>query len=191
MSTNTFNEYDHRLHQDECSVIARNLQDKSVLDYNTWNHVPTHKNECSSETTKINQFASDNYMTIKDGFGMTGGCTVDADSKLRNDAQWVSDRHKTQLHPRIFQSVPGLRRGGLISEVEGPLQQGIDTWADRPCNVLSEVSLLSYTQMPMISCLKENIQNPNHLVEPWTRGGEFTRDVGKHNCNVYDSKLTK
>ena len=31
----------------------------------------------------------------------------------------------------------------------------------------------------MVKCLKDNIQNPNHVVPTWTWGGEPTRDALK------------
>jgi hypothetical protein len=75
----------------------------------------------------------------------------------------------------VFGAPPDLRRGAGAPELEDRIKQGNNTGAHRSCNVLSEVSINRFT--PLLPCLEQSVQNPQHIVPVWVRGGEPTRDI--------------
>ena len=60
---------------------------------------------------------------------------------------------------------------------------GEKTDLKRPCNVLTEKSLLTHYYTPMIKKLRENVQNTDHIIpehlneRTWVRGGLPTRQI--------------
>jgi hypothetical protein len=169
--------HEHRIGSDECSINARDLQNQSHEYYKMFNFYPTNVEQCDTEVKKLQDFSFENNTVIRDGYGYANACVVDNDSKIRNGGQITNERFKTQLDSRVFKAVPSLNRGGLVPALESRLVQGEDTAQKRSCNVLSEVSTQQYVFLPMIDCLRDNVQNPTNIVPSWTWGGEPTRDV--------------
>jgi len=168
---------EHRIGADVCAQTARDLQNKSIDDYYLFNaHAAANPADCSSveAVTKLQEFADVNHTVYRNGYGVANMCHIDDDSKMRNEAQMTHDRMKTQVFPRIFQGVPNFGRGGFVPNVESRLVQGEDTIIKKSCNQLSEVNY--DRNIPLLPCLNDNVQNPNHIVPAWTWGGEPTRD---------------
>ena len=164
-------EIENRLGTDECALNAEMEQNKRIEAYMMFNMYPG--TECDSDVKKVNEFMTENHMTIRDGYGFTNSCRVDQDSEMRIDSNKIN-RDKNQMFTRTFQAVPDLSRGDVNVENESRIQQGEITFDDfqcqgKPFDVFT----------PMLPCLRENIQNPEHLVESWVRGGETTRDTLK------------
>lgn len=166
-------ENDHRVGTDTCAIESVNEQNKRMEDYMLFNLYRGNQLECAAEVDKIKEFMSENHMTIRDGYGFTNACQVDKDSSIRIDATKLK-RGKNQMFTRTFQAVPNLSKGDVNVESESRIQQGELTFDDFQC---TGKSFDVFT--PMIPCLKENIQNPNNLIESWTRGGDTTRDTLK------------
>nr|QOI90450.1 hypothetical protein HWQ62_00314 [Pyramimonas orientalis virus] len=166
-------EQDHRLGNDKCAIDSQTQQNKQMEDYMMFNYQRGNVPACEEDVKKVNEFMTDNYMTIKDGIGFTNGCLVDQDSMMRIDSNKIN-RDKNQMFTRTFQAIPDLSRGEINVENESRIQQGEITFDDFQCH---GKPLDVFT--PLIPCLMENIQNPSHLVESWTRGGETTRDTLK------------
>ena len=112
------------------------------------------------------------------------GCLVDNDSNLRfHDA--------TQL--RYINQLPKLKNAGFYGkgdfdvDAESIIQSGNITRVDRPCNVLSGVSIdnLQPALFPMIDRLKSEVQNNIHLIPEdsmtsWVRGGLPSRQIARN-----------
>jgi hypothetical protein len=113
-------------------------------------------------------------MHIKEGYGVANACTVDNDTKLRNDQIITRGKCKNQLSSRLFNASPYLFRGELEPDTESRIRQGEFNNKNKTCDLLSEKSLDVFT--PMLPCLKENIQDDKHIIPTWARGGEHTRD---------------
>jgi hypothetical protein len=166
---------EHRIGGDKCALAARDLQNSSTQNYKLFNYYPTNIPNCGASVEKLQDFASDNYMTIREGYGFTNACRVDEDSKLRNGGVITNERYKVQLNSRVYHAVPNLARGGFVPTTESKLTQGEDTAQKRSCDVLSEVSIDRF--IPLLPCLKDTVQDANHIVPTWTWGGEPTRDT--------------
>ena len=177
MSNRQF-DLEHRIGADKCAQNARDLQNQSIDNYYMFNaYSQTNLTDCKDNAgaNKVREFADVNHAVIRDGYGVANMCHIDHDSKLRNESQMTHDRLKTQIFPRIFQGVPNFARGGFVPNVESRLVQGESSTKLGSCTQLSEVNFDRFT--PLLSCLHDNVQNPQNIVPGWTWGGEPTRDT--------------
>ena len=136
---------------------------------------------------------------FKDGYGWSY-CDIDNDSKLRNAKNLTNLRCLNQLQERFNLTTPFLGRGMCDAELELKLQPGDDTSQKKQCNVLSGKDMTEYHMIPMISCLKKNIQDKKHIIEEengWVRSGIPSRQVIRNKdylekCGYsYDGKMWK
>lgn len=164
---------EHRVGTDNCAIESVNEQNKRMEDYMLFNSYRGNALECSDDVKKIKEFMTENHMTIRDGYGFTNACRVDNDSMMRIDNNKIN-RDRNQIFTRTFQAVPDLSKGDMNVENESRIQQGEITFDDFQCK---GKPLDVFT--PMLPCLRESIQNPDHLIESWTRGGDTTRDTIK------------
>lgn len=164
---------ENRVGTDTCAKESTDEQNDRISQYILFNSYRGNMLGCDDEVKKINEFMSDNYMTIRDGVGFTNGCRVDNDSKVRIDPN-INGRGRNQMFTRVFQAVPDLSRGNINVENESKIQQGEITFDDFQCQ---GKPLDVFT--PMLPCLQNSIQDPNNIVESWTRGGDSTRDTLK------------
>ena len=105
------------------------------------------------------------------------GCFMDADSDLRF-SDLTNKRYIHQLFARPYMgSFMGAGQRSLGNKnLESELIYGLDTrgYPRRACDVLSGVSI----DAAPWQCLPEfgNPQRVEHIIEPWVRGGDHTRD---------------
>lgn len=161
----------NRLTEDRCAILTKELQNKSISDYTFYNMYST----SSCDTDDIMNFTINNVnLRYKDGFGNVNACTVDDDSEIRNNAKLTNMREKEQLCTRWYQAGPNIGKGGLIPNLESRLILAEDTSDMKECDKLAERDFDRF--IPMIGCLKDNIQKPENIILPFERGGKITRD---------------
>ena len=168
---------EHRVGADTCAVQSETQQNDKISNYMLFNtYMGT--TECDDTTklaadmTKLREFATENNLRIRDGYGVINPCNIDTDYSLRfNDTR---ERARNQMFTRTFQAVPNLSKGNVNVLNESKIQQGNDTWNLHDCE---EQQFNVFT--PMIPCLANSIQDPKNIIEAWTRGGEVTRDSVK------------
>jgi hypothetical protein len=163
-------ENENRVGSDTCAKHAEDKQNSKIQDYMLFNYQLVNTEKCINED-KVKEFMVDNYMHIKDGYGQANSCYIDKDSTVRY-VDNVDKKQNTQLFARIFQAVPDLRKGDVNTETEDVVVQGENTFNDFECH---GQPLDVFT--PMLGCLQNSIQNPDHIITPWTWGGEPTRDT--------------
>ena len=153
---------DHRIGSDECNKINKIKQSQKINNYNLFNFYKTNHLECKEDVEQLNMFAANNYMQIKEGYGMTNSCFVDNDSSLRfTNQQLTNDKGKTQLFARTFAAVPDLSKGAFKATTESKLIQGSIVSGDKTCMRHSEQQYDNF--IPLLSCIRDNVQNPNKL----------------------------
>jgi hypothetical protein len=166
------------LGEDICYRTTKDIQNISNMDYN----LITYK-DCECPSKKVEQMAL-NEPTIlsKDGYGWTSvnGCNIDDDSNLRNASNLTNMRYIQQLYTRPYQGVPFMGRGVVDGGFENLIRTGEDTSQKKQCNTLCGIYIDTF--VPLVPCLRDNIQNPIHLVEEvarkdWIRGGLPSRDL--------------
>lgn len=161
----------NRLGEDGCALDARERGNSEISTYTTFNLYPDGE-LCEPNNAKVKDFALENYMRVGGGYGVTDACFVDTDTDIRQP-KLTTDRGRTQLYARMFQAVPDFSHGQPQPTRESAIMQGTDTSYERPC----EANHTDRVFMPMIPCLSAEVQNPAHIVPPWTRGGDSTRDT--------------
>jgi len=161
----------NRLGEDECALLSRDRGNNDVVSYTTFNTYPE-GTACRDDVRKASDFALNNYMRQNGGYGVTDACFVDTDTSIRQP-NMTTDRSRTQLFARIFQAGPDFSHGRPKPEEESVILQGNDTSYEAPC----EASHTDRVFTPMLPCLQRSVQNPAHIVPPWTRGGDSTRDT--------------
>jgi hypothetical protein len=187
-----------RIGDDICYTNARNLQSSSAVEYMT-----TAFKDCDCAANNVGQIAmSEPTITFRDGYGWTSveGCNIDDDSRIRNARNLTNLRYIQQLYARPYKTVPYMGRGHTDSVLESVLLTGEDTSQKKQCNTLSGIFIDRF--VPMVPCLAQNVQNPEHLVQEvaskdWIRGGIPSRDIVRNTdfllkCGYkYNGKLWK
>jgi len=153
------------------------IQSLKVGVYDLANFIPDDCGQKKARDIQVSQPA------INFNAGHTGGkngCLMDIDNNLRTGTL-TNKNYINQIFTRLTPTAPYVR--GLYDvEVESRLQPGEKTDVHKSCDTLSGISLLSHYYTPMIDRLKNNIQNPNFLIqensdESWVRGGQSTRQM--------------
>ena len=112
--------------------------------------------------------------------GGKNGCLIDPSSYLRFE-ELTNKNVINQLDERLTLTTPYIR--GLYDvDVESVLLPAEKSDLKKPCNVLSGKSLLSHYYTPMIPKLRQEVQNPDHIIQQnvdntWVRGGLPTRQI--------------
>jgi len=166
---------ENRVGSDDCAHKAQDRGNQDMFDYHTFNIFQTNKSDqeaCAKASSELEEFYTGNFMRIRNGFGVTSSCFVDEDSEIRRN-NLTQHKGPMQLFQRTFQAVPDFSHGTVEPEIESRIQQGNNTYNAQECDSAP------VPFMPMIDCLREQIQNSEHIIPPWTRGGEHTRDTLK------------
>jgi hypothetical protein len=157
---------DNRVGLDDCALAANERQNIKIDEYNLYNP----RVDCSDKNYM--GVSECNNMVVNNGYGFTDACNVDIDSRLRNGGELTDSKVLNQKYRKC--GVNGDCEDE-VNMIENRLKRGNDYGLKR-CDTISEVNTLDLQFTPMIKCLKNNVQNPNHIVPTWTWGGEPTRD---------------
>ena len=176
-----------RIGLDECNISQTDIQNVAACNYSTQNFFASDcsmKNPIALATTQPGIMYNGGYNSG------AGGCNIDNSSKLLIGSIQTHPKSHIDLFQRPFATVPFLGRGAVDPTLESQIQQGEAITNKRTITQLTEKSHLKYHTTPMIPSVKENIQNPNNLIESsaaegWIRGGvpsrELTRDTDYNN----------
>jgi hypothetical protein len=169
-----------RVCSDDCAKEAKDSQNDSMFNYRVYQDIPV---KCESPNIRFPQFSYDHVnLRGRPGYGVADDCLVDQYSALRNDpAQLTRDRCPIQLFTRVFTGCPNLKPGVPDPDLEMPIQQGMSSGTLEGVQYPCKRALMELTHnkpVPLIDCMKD-VQDPDHLVEPWVRGGDATRDFVK------------
>jgi hypothetical protein len=169
------------LDHDNCQKLFKDKQSESPGIYNLNRY-----NDTTCGIPTVMEVASQNpTINFKDGYGITE-CYIDDDSKLRVGRMRKNPKCPNQLFTRPYATVPYMGRGSGDSYLESQIRIGEDTVERKQCNTLAGVNIKNVdpNYMPMIDHLKNNIQNPVHIVpevalDGWVRGGAPSRQIVK------------
>ena len=169
----------NKLGSDKCAIKARNLTNDSILDYQLWNTYNCKKDE------SIDSFGADNInLHFKNGYGVTSPCLVDKDTELRINGVWTNEKAKSQMFTRFYVANPNLSKGTLLPYIESRLVQGENTGRTKDCFYHGEADFDRF--MPLLPCIETEIQDTRHIIMPFARGGEDSRQVMRGRQPMYD-----
>jgi hypothetical protein len=171
-----------RIGNDGCCIDQNSIQNAASCSY-------TLQNYFSNDCTMKNARALATTQPCVNYSGTMGsdicGSNIDASSKLLIGGIQTHPRSRIDLFGRPFATVPYLGRGSVDPLLEAQIQQGETVTSKRSVTRLTEKSHLKYHTTPLIPEVKQNIQNPQLMIESmasdgWIRGGvpsrELTRD---------------
>ena len=169
----------NRLNDDNCEKLFTTKQSESPGIYHL-----TQYRDCQCGVPQVVETAVENpLIQFRDGYGISE-CYMDEDSGLRVGQTRKNPKVPNQLFTRPYPTVPFMGRGSGDSFVESQLRVGEDTLVRKQCNTLAGVNIpnVDPNHMPMIDHLKNNIQNPVHIIphdalEGWVRGGAPSRQI--------------
>lgn len=186
-------------------TLTKGNDDKCYLDYQVaqsvgpGNYKLYNNYHCEEQAAKVDEIADKNpYIFLKKGLDIPRN-NIDDSTVLRIGETMAEPRCPQQLFHRPYKTVPYKGRGipsndleSFVNNVqenkdksnnyfedESKLIHGELTHARRECNVLSGVTIPHFFT-PLVPHLKDNVQNPEHLVEEvaedgWVRGGTPSR----------------
>jgi hypothetical protein len=171
-----------RIGSDSCSQDINSIENAQACSYLLQNYFTS---DCNM--SKAKQLATTQPGIIYSGSMGSDMCgsNIDDSSKLLIGSIQTAPKARIDLFQRPFATVPFLGRGAVDPILESQIQQGEAITNKRSVTQLTEKSHLKYRTTPMIPEIKDNIQNPNNLIESsasqgWIRGGvpsrELTRD---------------
>lgn len=99
---------------------------------------------------------------------------IDRDSDMRLAGETTANKHRTPMPTRTFVGVPNLGKGDPNPRVESRLQNGQDTAVGRGPGT----SVVAEKQFPVFHPEVRAV-DVEHIVPPWSRGGENSRDASK------------
>jgi hypothetical protein len=112
------------------------------------------------------------------------GQFINEDSNFKNGRTGyilTSQKGKSSksLDTSKFLNSPFLGSGEAVlkhPDIKSKLLSGENTHMSKSCNTLSGISIDRF--IPMVECLKENIQDTKHIIpQYWVRGGMSTRNI--------------
>lgn len=171
----------NKLGNDKCEQKAKNFANSSIAEYQLWNTYDCHKDD------EVDDFGSKSVnLHFRNGYGYTSPCLVDTDTKLRIDAMWTSEKAKSQMFTRFYTAGPNLSRGTLKPVEESRLVQGENSSRNKVCFRHAEIDF--DRNLPLLPCLQTEIQNPDRLIMPFSRGGEDSREIMRSRQPMYDRR---
>jgi hypothetical protein len=139
------------------------------------------------DARRVNPLAAEQLLIYpRDGYGLNNA-QVDADSMLRNEVSFKSNRCQIRAQARPFLTVPFMGGGRGNPDVESALQHSEQVKQLKECGTVTEQEFTGQ-YIPMVKSLSDNIQNPKNLIPEvaapgWIRGGipsrAYMRDI---NC---------
>jgi len=171
MTDFTFQGFNHstRRNMEDCSLSNKEIQDKKFSSYRT---AIFNNNDDRNGYMKSLDYVGISASKNKDGYGKM----IDMESKLKQGSI-TNYKDKQQLQSRGFKGSPYMGAGEthiVNPMLYSKLISGNDTRVKKAADTLAGVSIDRF--IPLVPCLQENIQNPEHIIpQYWVRGGESSR----------------
>lgn len=171
----TYFDKQNNMCSDSCWEEAKNYGNNKINNYYTFS---TQLVECKDPDVRMPEFYVDHVnLRGRPGYGLADACLIDEYSRLVNNYDGVTrDRCRLQLFKRLFNGCPLFKGQPGDIDRELDLLAGTDSGliGQNGCSKKAIMELQIKNPVPLVDCMKD-IQNPDHLVENWTRGGEDTR----------------
>lgn len=191
------------INADVCWTNFRDHENAEIKDYILYNNFSSRDDEIYGSMPPI--YYVDTNLRGRPGYGLSDDYLIDTYSALRiNPNSLTKDRCHIQLEERVFHANPKLTgaKGDIEAELNiltgsdskslldinnstdlNELSQAADNInkhtniatndPNLQCNKIIMEKNISY-MMPLLECVKD-IQNANHIIPEWTRGGDDTR----------------
>ena len=164
------------LREDECAVLAQNVQNNRIVDYNLYNNYDLY---CKTDVRQdARKFSLDNFRSFKEGYGEPAACSIDEETNIIRSSM-THPRGRIVLEERLFHDTPYyLGRGLPQPDEETRLKIGEYQYERRMCASNVELSIDRFD--PLLPCIRETIANPVNnasMSSNIERIGAPTRDI--------------
>lgn len=165
----------NKLRQDACALDARDRENQSQIDYNTFNFFHA-GGTCTEVEQKVKSLANEYpNMRFRVGYGVASSCTIEEDNKMRYGADVTHGPERRNLNSRNFVAGPNFSRGQLIPNLESVLITGVDTINERDCYKLAESQYGVFP--PMSSCVETFVKGASKVIGDDLRIGKPSKDI--------------
>ena len=177
-----------RLNDDYTEKESRNRNNLLMNQYRNFPMGTLNRDQYLDSTNRVGIYQNNN----RDGRGKM----VDNESNLLNGKNGniltsQDKRNGKSLGTRLFAGAPYMGAGQSTlknTDIKSELMTGENTYSAKSSGSLAGVHINRF--IPLLPCLKDNVQNPNHIIPTrWVRGGESTRNVVRNidylrNCGL-------
>lgn len=180
---------DAQLNSDKCWMNAKDNNNNDLHKYSLYYN---DNSKVDKDHGSLPNMTYDHVnLNGRPGYGLSDDYLVDVYSSLRNNKDGMTrDRCPNQLTTRTFAGGPKLQGKSRDINKELDFLSGSDTRvmydgfltglesseekkSQQNCNkTIMETTTNKF--MPMLECIKD-VQDPNNIVQSWTRGGDDTR----------------
>jgi hypothetical protein len=166
-----------RIGNDNCYIDQTTIQNTQSCNYLLQNYFAQ---DCTMKIPK-DLATSQPSVFYNGGHGSgAGGCNIDDSSQLLIGSLQTNSKCRTDLFQRPFVTVPFLGRGSVCSVLESQIKQGETSTSKKTVTNIAETNQLRYTTVPLLSTVKENLDNHSNLLpDNETRGGVASRDLSR------------
>ena len=167
----------NNINNDDYNQKLSTAQSMSVGAYELSNFIP---NDCGQKKARNIQTSQVGINFNAGHEGGKNGCLMEQNNNLKFE-ELTNKRYINQLFERLTLTTPYIR--GLYDvDVESSLMPGEKTDIKKPCNVFAGKSMLTHYYTPMISKLRKEVQNTDHIIpedseKTWVRGGLPSRQI--------------
>ena len=163
------------LNDDSCAMEARDRENQSMIDYNTFNFY--NDGDCHQIDKKLLNLAIENpNLNFRNGYGSANPCAIEMETKLKYNADMMTHGpEKRQFRLRNFTAVPDIRRGSYAVGYDELLSPGQDTHVLRQCDRLTERDFNRFT--PYIECMDKFISLEAQAIPELLAIGANSRDL--------------
>lgn len=165
-----------RLNDDYTEKESKIRNNHTIANYQYFRPKAVNRNNYLDSVTRVGIYQNNN----RDGRGQM----VDNESGLLNGKRGntltsTGKKSGKQLPTRVFPGAPFLGSGHSTLQnvdVKSELMSGLQTSTAKSTGALAGVTINRF--IPLLPCIRDNIQDPNHIVPTfWVNGGESTRNV--------------
>ena len=157
-----------RLSEDNCNMTNTEKYNKKMYNHNT-------DLKCTLDN---------NYRSICENVGLYQNNKSDKNKKVDDESNlfngkmgnvMTSKNRVEQLRTRVFPGSPFKKSNihKINTDIDSKLKKGKLVTTKKSTDKLSGLRMDRF--IPLISKIKNNVQNPKHIIPTWTRGGENTR----------------
>lgn len=166
--------WENRLTQDSCALLARQRENESMVDYVTYNFFTN--GDYEARMKELNAVAWKNpNLRFRDGYGMASEQVIDMDSVSRYEAEITHGPEKRQFYVRNFHAVPDFARGSCAPNTESLLRNGLDTTSERQCDPLAEKDFSRF--VPLNECMGRFLEQGSRAIPEMIPIGVNSRDL--------------
>lgn len=166
-----------RIGNDSCYIDQTAIQNTQSCNYLLQNYFAQ---DCSMKNPK-DLATSQPCVFYKGGYGSgAGGCNIDDSSLLLIGSTQTNTKCRTDMFQRPFATVPFLGRGSVCPILEAQIKQGELSTNKRTVTNLMEESHLKYRTTPLLSSVKDDLENHGRLLpDNDVRGGIESRNLSR------------